>query len=67
MGNENRFVESQVAEAAFLSGHQWGATFPTHLEHGAAENSVSSHEPSSGHDNKAGAGEDLREEAACVW
>lgn len=49
-------MESQVAAAAFLSGHQRGATFPVHVEHGAAQNSVSSHEPSSGHDKKAGAG-----------
>lgn len=45
-------MESQIAAVAFLSGHQRGATFP-----GAAENSVSLHELSSGHDNKAGAGE----------
>lgn len=56
-GNENRFVESQVAAAAFLSGHQQGATFPVHHEHGAAENSVSSHQLSSGHDGSRRTGD----------
>lgn len=50
-------MESQVAAAAFLSGHQRGATLP-----GAAEHSASLHELSSGHDNKAGAGESRRTE-----
>lgn len=48
-------METQVAAATFLSGHQRGATFP-----GAAENGVSSHEPLSGHDKEAGAGRSRR-------